>query len=272
MLGVRGWAAVTVDQVLAFDAGKEKEKEKRTRVNSASALGEPDGMVGDPDNPSVTPQVLSPFSPAFESDEVVRMLGEGAGITLRLSNFAEDVEGPELGIISNVGLVDENFPNGVAGNPVRTFSQPRAALVEVSEFGQTFVSLGTFVFDVPANFYTDVASPYSDTPGSSPADLGKPFTGSLSDFAGKNYGQMKTLLDGSIGGKWIDIGPSELSKVGYVRFTTVADNGYDFVLDSLLVADEAAGEVVPEPMTGTLMLLAGGMLLGRRKHRSGMEA
>lgn len=259
-------AAVTADQVLAYNPGDET-----VRTNSAAALGEPDGIVGEPGNPFTPPQVLSPFSPGFETDEIVRMRGEGAGITLRLSHFAEDVAGPELGILSNVGLIDADYPNGEATDPAGSFSQPRQALVEVSEDGQVFVSLGTFVFDVPADYYTDVTDPYSQSPGASPADLGKPFTGSLSDFDGLTYAGMKTLLDGSIGGNWIDIGPSGLSKVGYVRFTTVAGNGYDFVLDSLLVADDAAGEVVPEPMTGTLMLLAGGMLVGRRGRRSAMD-
>ncbi len=241
------FAAATADQVVAFNPGTET-----ARVNSAAALGEPDGLTGE--NSGFGANVLSPFSPAFEADEIVRMRGEGAGITLRLSNFAVDTAGPELGIISNVGLIDTDFPNGEAGDPAGTFSAPRQAQVEVSEDGIDFISLGTVIFDLPADFYLDVTDPFSSTPGSTPADLGKPFIGSLSDFNGLTYAEMKTLLDGSIGGTWIDIGPAGLSQVGYVRFTTVADNDFDFVLDSLLVADAATGEPVPEPTTLALLL------------------
>jgi len=254
--------AAAADQVVAFDPGTET-----VRANSAAALGTPDGITGE--NSGFGGNVLSPFSPAFESDEIVRMRGQGAGITLRLSNFAIDVPGPDIGVIANVGLIDTAFPNGQAGDPVSTFAAPRQAMVEVSENGADFVSLGTVVFENPADYFVDVTNPYQSTPGSVPADFGKPFTGSLSDFSGLNYGEMKTLLDGSIGGTWLDIGGSGLSRVGYVRFTTVAANGYDFVLDSVLVADDATGGAVPEPGSITLLLAGGGCIVAaRRRHRT----
>ena len=249
-------AAATGFEVVAYNPGTET-----SLTNTDAALGTPDPIVGEG---SGFENVLSPFSPAYESSQILRMQGDGAGVTIKLSNYAISTAGLELGVISNVGLIDADWPNGQATDPAATFGTPRSAEVQVSENGVDFVSLGTQLFDNPANYFLDAASPYDSEPGSVVADFGKAFDGSLSDFSGLNYDQMLTLLDGSVGGTWLDISGSGLSQVGYVRFNTVADNGYDFVIDSLLVASDATGAAVPEPAAGVVLL----SLLALRRRRS----
>ena len=73
------------------------------------------------------PGVVSPFNPPFLTSEIVSV-GEGGHITLRLSHYAiPQAGGPEIGVFENVGLIDTNFPNGVAGSPAATFGIDSAA-------------------------------------------------------------------------------------------------------------------------------------------------
>jgi hypothetical protein len=182
-------------------------------------------------------------------------LGEGGQITLRLSNYAvPQASGlPELGIFGNVGLVDTDYPNGLTGSPVSTFSDIESAKVEVSPDGASWISLGVQAFDIPTNGYTDLSDPYSATQGSALSDFQQPFVGDLSSFASKHYSpDMINLLAGSGGGKWLDISGTGLAHVGYVRFS-IADDGnastkLKFELDAVSVSHAALGTaVVPEP-------------------------
>lgn len=245
----------TAQSVVAYDPGTETD-----RTDTNAALGLPDAATGF--------GVLSPFNPAFSSDQILRMQGEDVGVTFQLSHYALPTAGLELGVISNFGITDISFPNGQAGDPASSFSQPRQALVEVSENGVDFVSLGTQVFDLPANYFTDLTDPFSATPGAVTSDFGKPFDGELSDFDGLDYGEMITLLDASVGGTWLDISATGLSQVGYVRFTTVADNDYDFIIDSLLIADAATGAVIPEPAAALTLVSLLGLVVRRRQSRA----
>jgi len=159
-------------------------------------------------------------------------------------------------------LTDNSFPSGQAGSPPGTFGVD-SAQVEVSENGLTWESLGIITFDVPTNGYTDLANPFSSTPGSSPADFQQPFTGSLSDFGGLPYFDASNpdildLLAGSGGGTWLDISGTSLSQVGYLRFS-VADDGdgltsLNFELDAVSIASDALGAAVPEPSSMVLLL------------------
>src|SRR4029079_14688661 len=138
--------------------------------------------------------------------------------TLRLSNYAiPQAAGPEIGVLSNVGLIDIDYPNGKAGSPAGTFGFD-SATVDVSENGTSWVTLGNIAFDIPANGYTDQTDPFAAAPGSALADFQQPFIGSLASFSGLPYSHATNpdildLLAGSGGGKWLDISATGLAKV-----------------------------------------------------------
>lgn len=234
-------------------------------TDPAAALDAPTRLTG---ASTSFPSIVSPFSPPFLPSEIVS-IGTGGWLTLQLDRFAIPQPGtPEIGVFTNVGLIDTQFPGGVAGDPPVTFGVDDA-LVEVSEDGITWISLGLRTFDLPTNAYTDLSDPFSPTPGNVPSDYGLPFTGTLPDFASLSYSpDMLNLLAGSGGGTWLDISATGLPQVGYVRFL-VDDSvvGANFELDAVSVADQATGAVVPEPSTFLLAVAALAMLSLARQFR-----
>ena len=170
--------------------------------------------------------------------------------------------GREIGVFNNVGLSDDAYPNGaVVGQPV-PFGNG-SALVEVSESGTSWISLGDVTFENPANAFTDLTDPFSLTNGSAPADPRQPFTGGLSDFANRTYaGASPTILEllaGSAGGTWLDISATGLAQVGFIRFSLPADlpGNASFKLDAVSIANGALGApTVPEPATAGLLIVA----------------
>ena len=223
-------------------------------TTAAAALGQPERFTGE----GVFPGVVSPFNPPFLSNEIVS-IGEGGQITLRLSNYALPVGGGalEIGVFESVGIADTNYPNGQAGSPATAFG-PDKAIVEVSADGIGWVGLGNILFDVPANGYTDVSSPYSSVPGSALSDFQQPFTGNLASFNGLPYSHpsnfdMLDLLNGSGGGTWLDISGTGLPQVGFIRFSVPDDGnpnvGQNFELDAVSISHAAMGAPTPEPAT-----------------------
>lgn len=273
-----GWLLVCVSpavaghfaaEVISYDPGAAAGL---GYTDPSAALGAPTTLTGAGFG---FPGVVSPFNPPFEPQEVVQ-IGEGGHLTLRLSHFALPVGGLQIGVFTNVGIADEDYPNGQAGDPPFTFGVD-SAVVEVSADGVTWVDLGNKTFDMPTNAYLD-RGPFDSEPGSLLADAGKPLAGSLSDFAGLDYPQMLTLLDGSAGGTWLDIWASGLSQVGYIRFSLPDDGDagtqLTFELDAVSVAGAAVGALVPEPQTW-LLLATGwgtlGMALARRRRLASQQ-
>lgn len=240
-----------------------------------AALGAPDGISGE--NPAAAnfgfANVLSPFSPAFQSDEIVQV-GEGGQITLQLSNYLNVGAGNRLGVISNVGLIDSNYPNGQNGATAGAFGGG-SAQVRVSKDGSNWTDLGTVNFNIPSLYYVN-AGPFDAAAPASPVltDFGKPFEGSLASFDGKDYAgtvnAFKVASGGySGGGKWLDLSGTGLSQVGYVQFL-VPDDGNPttnarFALDSVSIANDAVGAALPEPVAGLLMIAVPAIFLRRRR-------
>ncbi|TWT85797.1 hypothetical protein Pla123a_06040 [Posidoniimonas polymericola] len=227
-------------------------------TNTAAALGGPqrDTAFG----------AVTTFNPPFSTDDLVS-IGEGGELTLRLSNYVlPQVGGPEIGVFTNTGIADIDWPNGqaaavLANDGIATFGID-SAVVEVSADGASWVSLGEVLFDLPTAGYTDPAA-------TSPANFQQPFTGVLADFASLDLAGMQTLLGGSGGGYWLDISSTGLSQVGYVRFS-LADDGdaltdLNFDLDALSIAAGAVGPAtVPEP--AAVLLLLTPLALTTRRH------
>ena len=271
------WGEVFADWVVSFESGTTAAETFTGEPfnQKDKALGAPEAFTGEQ---SDFAGVVSPFNPPFSTDELVS-IGEGGHITLRLARFAMVGDsGLHIGVFTNAGLVETDFPHGQAADElvandggVSTFGMD-AASVEVSEDGVHFIALNNgepILFDIPTNGYTDVTNPFDTEPGSSLTDPSKPWSGGLSAFDGLNYAAIVTLLDGSAGGKWLDLSGTGLDQVGYIRFS-VADDGDDetrlnFEIDAVSVAQGFLGAPVPLPTSSFLFIGAGGLMMIQTK-------
>ncbi|MCH8922484.1 MAG: PEP-CTERM sorting domain-containing protein, partial [Planctomycetes bacterium] len=251
-------AAEFAVEVISYAAGRVPN-DRFTDPNSV--LGSPDGVTGET---TAFPNVLSPFSPAFGEDELTQ-IGAGGHLTLRLARPVVIGRGPEIGVIENAGMIDTDFPNGTAGDPVGIFSSD-AGMVEVSLDGVTWVALNggdPILFDRPAVFYTN-AGPFDAAPPNDPqlADFGKPFTpaGGISALSGLTYPEIVTLMDGSGGGTWLDLDESGLEQVEFVRFSVAAGSATTLEIDAVLLSSAA----VPEPATWLLLSLGAVLVFAAR--------
>ncbi len=239
-------AASSAAKVVSYNAGNNPASDWASGLDydiSRSALGTPDDITGEG---TQYLNVLGPFSAAYERGEIVS-IGEGGHLTLQLARYVEVAAGLDLGVVTNVNAMDSSYPNGQATNPAILFGVD-SANVEVSADGQSWVSLGSKSFNMPANYYVN-AGPYDTTAPSTPqlADFGKTFApGGMSAFDGKNNSQIVSLMNGSGGGTWLDLSSTGLSKVGYVRFSVVDDGDanvwQNFEVDSVVIANEKVGQ------------------------------
>ena len=78
--------------------------------NPNSALGAPAPVTG---AGTPFPNVLDPFSPAYGKNEIV-VIGKTGQITLQLYKAVTVANTPQIGVISNVGLIDSSYPAGKA--------------------------------------------------------------------------------------------------------------------------------------------------------------
>jgi hypothetical protein len=208
---------------------------------------------------------INPFNPPFNSDAIVEIDG-GGSLTLQLSAPAT-----EIGVFSNNGLVDTSADySGQDGSAASLVGQPSEAIVSVSSDGVHYTTLNggnPIVFDAPTNYWADGPGFLSDEydfqfPGTIAANQDQPWyapgtssynSGTLSDFDGLDYAQIKSLFAGSAGGTWFDAGMA----ANYVTFTVPDD-------DRMIIASMGG---VPEPMSASLLLALGtGLLLRRRGH------
>jgi len=243
--------------------------------NPSAALGAASALTGE--NPGASnyfgfPNILSPFSPAYQGDEIVQ-IGEGGQLTLQLSNFAVVGGGKEIGIFTNVGLIDSDYPNGMNTFPATRFGGG-SANVSVSENGSSWFSLGSKDFVMPGFLFPN-ANPYltSPPPSVQMADFGRPMPNSFSCFDGHDWTKTQNCFlvaqnVWSAGGDWIDLASSGLSQVGYIRFEIPSDGDPNtdlrLAIDTVAINNAAVGSPVPEP-AGLLALPLIGLALRRRR-------
>ena len=243
-----------------------------TLTTPSAALGEPEPIVG---AGSGFDGILSPFNPHYEGSQLAQ-IGEGGSITLQLSNFAVTSAGsPEIGVFTNFGLGDSDYPNGQAGADLdaqfATFGRD-SARVEVSDDGISWFDLGDIDFDQPSTYYTDAPTPFeADGSGLSAADFALPHGNQLADYAGLDWTGVKAALGGSAGGEWLDISGTGLGQVGWIRFSLADDGLVDtelsFELDAVSIAGASLGAAIPipEPSAAALLLLGLAATLRRRR-------
>ena len=116
--------------------------------------------------------VHSPFNPHFEATELCQ-IGEGGHLTLKLeSGVAISPGAPEIAIFANVSLVDSRYPNGE--HKSGTFGDD-PVVVDVSEDGISWTSIGSVTCDFPSNGFIDAPSAYHPSAaGLTAADYSKP--------------------------------------------------------------------------------------------------
>jgi hypothetical protein len=235
-----------------------------------SGLNDPTAALGPPRGVNGValgfPNVLDPFNPAFEKQDIVE-LGANGVLTLQFPNFVQVGGGLEVGVVSNNFLSDATGA-GTNSNPAAVFGSGTpgggSAEVLVSNDGVNFHSIGVQSFPEPANFYQDVASAYQSTPGNVPADFGIPFTHPISDFNGLDFAHTITLFGPSGGGTWLNLASSGLSQIDYIQFKVPAGSN-EFVVDSVAINNADIGAAVPEPVALALVTF-GTVLLVRRKN------
>ncbi|MGH7179763.1 MAG: hypothetical protein ACREJC_20470, partial [Tepidisphaeraceae bacterium] len=227
-------AVITGSSVASYAPGGDASLGYRT---PESALGLPNPIA----DPVFGNTILSPFNPPYLPGDIV-IVGDGGQITLALSQPVAPNAGPEIGVFVNNGLIDVDYPHGQVGDPAGFFSDPPRAIVKVSANGVDFVPLNVepIAFDIPSNYYADLGSDPSNTtvPGSVVADFSRPFAGTLADFDGLNWTAVKSLLDGTAAGTWLEIGGAGLPQVNYVRFEVPSGAEFRFVLDAVTAVPE----------------------------------
>lgn len=249
---------VTGIEVVAYDHGTGTGTAYR---NPASALGLPSSTV--PGFGATPAEELNPFIPHWTGGEIVQV-GTGGFLTLRLSHYliVDDTPGVlELGVLENIFLA-QGAGLGQNQNPAARVGTDSAVL-EVSADGVNFVSLGLQTFDLPGNYWTDAAS--RGAVGTVQADFGKPFSGVLSDFDGKNWGDTLAVLNGSGGGNWFDVPTSlGITQIGWVRFSGVTTGTLE--VDAVFGNNALKGSsTIPEPSALLLVGLASLLFAFRRR-------
>jgi len=245
-----------------------------------AAVGMPQGITG---ASAGYPGVVSPFNPAFDTDQIV-VIGVGGHLELKFPAPVVVGTGPSVGVFSNVGLTDANYPSGEVNSPAQTFGGGQAK-VRVSEDGVTWYNLGLQTFDIPEDYYTN-AGPYDTTAPADPAiaHFARPYTGGLDAFNGENYPLILDTLAGSAGGTWFDLSAAGLSEINYIKFTVPANetagsilaieavsvaHGHvahdEDALDAAVAQSVSAVPVPPAVYTGGVVLVA--MMIWRSRRR-----
>jgi hypothetical protein len=239
-------------------------------ADSASLTGPVDASFPDasaavgPISGDTTYGGLNPFNPPFDPSQIVR-LDAGDTLTLHLSS-AVPANGRTLGVFSSVGFADVSSDGsgqatGTIGSGVApaTFDEDAngnniyfQAVVSVSQDGTNWFNLGggsPVAFTNPTNAYTDTTiSGYYQPLGSAAANTSKPFLGSIGSFSGQDYAQIKTTLDGSAGGTWLNTANLGITSFNYVKISVPAGAGYQAVIDAVAGTPTAAPIVPGQPI------------------------
>jgi hypothetical protein len=225
--------------------------------NPLVALGEPTRFTSDDAHFG---GATTPFQAAFRDDEIVSV-GKGGHLTVAFDEPVTDGPlnpfGIDLLVFGNA-FYDLDFSTFLATGVVAD----EGGKIEVSSNGVDFFEIAGASADgnYPTLGYLDLAEEFPAAPGLVPSDFTKPVNPTL-DVAGLGIADILAAYDGSGGGTGIDIGPTGLSEISYVRISVANDAAFVPEIDGF--ADVRA---VPEP-AGVLILTSGLAVLGFFRRR-----
>jgi hypothetical protein len=226
-------------------------------TNPSAALGEPTRFTG----VGIFPGAVTPFNPAWMPGELVS-IGPGGSLTVQLGrpvvNDPLNPFGIDFLIFGNAGYIDTSFPNGIAGSMFST----GIGTVEVSADGQNWELLPGVTVNAafPTLGFSDTSNPYSTSPGLVPTDFTRPVDPAL-NATGLSFSQLVAAYAGSGGGIGIDIAPSGLAEISFVRISNPASASGAVSIDAFSI-------VTPIPAPGALALLGAALPLMARRKRS----
>lgn len=225
----------------------------------STALGEPTRET----SPHNFGGIVTPLQSPFRSTEIVS-IGKGGSLVVKfdepVANDALNPYGIDLLIFGNAFFVGSFFNPDFSFTPAGTASDVAAegGVVEVSAdgvnyFGVSGAADGLF----PTNAYVDVTDPFAAVAGSVPTDFTRPVDPAFNPF-GKTYAQILAGYGTSGGGLGVDIGPTGLSSISYVRITNPVGAAFIPEIDAL--ADVAS---IPEPAAWQMFFVGALILLGK---------
>jgi len=211
--------------------------------NPSVALGSPERMSGKCFGLS---DVVSAFSGPYCPNEIVSM-GIGGELVLQfatpVTNDPNNLYGIDLLIFGNTSFIDEQYPNGIVGG---IFSND-GGLIDVSANGVDWKPVAGLIADgpMPTIGYTD-AGPYDQTPGQQLTDFTRPVDPLVTPAycLGSSNAQVIEKYRGSGGGVGIDLAPTGLNAISYVRIRVPEETPDNVEIDAVAdVAPRQPGDV-----------------------------
>ncbi len=226
---------------------------------SQTALGEPTRLT----SPDAFGGAVTPLQSAFRANEIVS-IGNGGSLVVQ---FDEPVEndplnpyGVDLLVFGNAFFVGNFFNDDFSFNPLGMASNVanEGGAIEVSADGVNFFAVtGAADGLFPTRGYADLTEPFPTLPGATPTDFTRPVDPAFDPF-GRTYAQILAGYGNSGGGLGVDIGPTGLSSISYVRITNAVGAAFIPEIDAL--ADVAS---IPEPATSRMIFIISLILLGK---------
>lgn len=256
-------ADIFATSVLSYDAGTNAAV---GYTDASTAIGAAERFTGE----GVFPSGVTPFNPAFGTDEIVS-IGSGGHLTLgfdtTITNNASHAYGIDLIVFSNSGFVDTSWsdadPNndgtGVIGANPFVFGAGGEATIQVSQNGSDWFTASITTLDLfPTLGFSDFTVTTPGAPGLIESDFSQAIDPSLGldDLADLSYAEILALYDGSGGGIGIDIASTGLESASYVRF--INNSGDAFEIDAVAA--------VPAP--GVLFMLGLGGIFATPRRRN----
>ncbi|MDX2132891.1 MAG: hypothetical protein SFY69_12645 [Planctomycetota bacterium] len=225
----------------------------------ARALGAPERFTGEELG---FPGAITPFNPAFGSDEIVS-IGAGGQLVLEFDEpIVDDPNNPfglDLIVFGNAGFIDAAFPAGQVRPDGALFGVGVAPVVQVSNDFIDWRTLGPGADALfPTLGFLDLTDAYAPAPGQVLTDFTRPVDPTF-DPRGRTFAELIAGYAGSGGGTGFDLAGSGLASARYVRIINVSTSPAAFEIDAI-------SDVSPIPSPSSAILLGVLPLLrGRRR-------